>query len=916
MKKVNIFLSYCWNDSNVANKIYDYFKNSKNIELHRDTINIGKWGSIKEYMQSISNVDYTILLISESYLKSANCMYEVLEVMRDRNYKDKIFPAVVDSEIYKPITRAKYVKHWQDEFRELENTLKEISVQNLGKLNEDLKQRQDISSNIADFLDLVSDMNNPNIKDICVSIEEKLDIKGFLGNNQIKNDLIEDSDYSKENINRPKGGRTEQYCEIPKKNRTQDYANKWNQNVFLNNYNERDENAGVNIKLSELYLEENLPHYVWKSNTNLSFDLKNLLKEYIVDIADKKMLLILGQPGIGKSTLITWIIANLVERNDEIFVYQFASDLGNVDWQGNDILENIFKSIGYGYRYRELEGKILILDGFDEIFVNGDNRERILSKMNQELKRMNFLKVFSLIITCRQNYVEQLKLEESDYITLQAWNKEQIKKFCENYEKENTRKNPETVNSKNLEIKINKILENEEVFGIPLILYMVLALNIDVEKSSSMVDIYDQIFSLKKGGIYDRCYDVEHRINSPEIREHIRQVSQRIAFWIFENNSEKASIPQKEFKKICDNVINDAGERNENLQSDVLIGNYFTTIKHCEGIGTDELQFVHRSIYEYFVTVYFFESIHKLTSKEEIAGKLGELFKKKRLSKQILEFVKYKFDSMKGYDLSDITKEIFNMMLRDDMTYHMKGKYKNIIAQEIIIFSNMLEVVHLWNPVLGKLDDRIVYYLQHNDLNCLNLRRADLSGAGLYGAELYGADLRESNLSKTNLYGADLSEADLSEADLSNAKLMRAVLSNADLSNANLSGAYLSEAVLFEADLSEADLSGADLSDAYLRGADLSEADLGGVDLSESNLSEANLSGADLSETNLRGADLSGADLSEANLSGADLSAVIFDVSQVDMLHKKHDLSDSHVFILETNEIISYKAYCFRRQKG
>ena len=39
-------------------------------------------------------MDYTILLISDAYLKSSNCMYEVFEVMRDRRYKDKTFLAV------------------------------------------------------------------------------------------------------------------------------------------------------------------------------------------------------------------------------------------------------------------------------------------------------------------------------------------------------------------------------------------------------------------------------------------------------------------------------------------------------------------------------------------------------------------------------------------------------------------------------------------------------------------------------------------------------------------------------------------------------------------------------------------------------------------------------------------------------
>lgn len=193
LKKVNIFLSYCWNDSNEANRMYNHFKNNQNIELHRDSIDIKRWGSIKEYMQSIGNMDYMILLISDDYLKSANCMYEVLQVMRDRSYRDKIFPAVIYSELYSPVTRANYVKYWQDEFKELENTLQEINMQNLGRLNEDLKRRQDIASNIAEFLDVICDMNNPNVEDVCVVIEEKLIQHGLLRStlSHSTNDLFE-----------------------------------------------------------------------------------------------------------------------------------------------------------------------------------------------------------------------------------------------------------------------------------------------------------------------------------------------------------------------------------------------------------------------------------------------------------------------------------------------------------------------------------------------------------------------------------------------------------------------------------------------------------------------------------------------------------------------------------------------------
>lgn len=172
--KAEIFLSCCWADETIADDIYDYLVRNVEINLHRDRIDIGTWESIKTYMESIPGMDYVILLISDAYLKSANCMYEVMEVMRDRNYKNKIFPVVINRGIYSPAIRANYVIHWQKQYEELNCVLKEIDIQNLGHLGTDLKRLQDISSNIAEFLDLVSDLNNPSIEAAGVAIERKL----------------------------------------------------------------------------------------------------------------------------------------------------------------------------------------------------------------------------------------------------------------------------------------------------------------------------------------------------------------------------------------------------------------------------------------------------------------------------------------------------------------------------------------------------------------------------------------------------------------------------------------------------------------------------------------------------------------------------------------------------------------------
>lgn len=181
-----IFLSYCWNDSNTADEIYNQLIIDSQITLHRDKLDIRHWGSIKEYMQSIPDMDYTILLISDAYLKSPNCMYEVLEVMRDRRYKDKIFPAVICTDIYKPIKRAEYVKYWQEKYQELKGAIQGIDAQNLGTLTEDLKRYQDIAANIVTFIDTIADMNNPEIKDVSAVIKDKLMEKGFISGNGIK----------------------------------------------------------------------------------------------------------------------------------------------------------------------------------------------------------------------------------------------------------------------------------------------------------------------------------------------------------------------------------------------------------------------------------------------------------------------------------------------------------------------------------------------------------------------------------------------------------------------------------------------------------------------------------------------------------------------------------------------------------
>lgn len=203
-QKFEIFLSYNWENETVAERIYIYLKSSPMIKLHKDKIDINSWGSIKEYMNSIQNVDYTILLISDEYLKSINCMYEVLEVMKDRKYENKIFPAVISKSIYTSIGRAKYVKYWKNKYEELHSELKELEPHEIGNLGKDLKEIQDIKSNIAEFLDKIAYMNNPRIEDVSVQIEEKIKQKFDLHIEKNKYVSTESNNFYKAELNSKK----------------------------------------------------------------------------------------------------------------------------------------------------------------------------------------------------------------------------------------------------------------------------------------------------------------------------------------------------------------------------------------------------------------------------------------------------------------------------------------------------------------------------------------------------------------------------------------------------------------------------------------------------------------------------------------------------------------------------------------
>ncbi len=158
--KKSIFVSYCWNDS----KIVDEIEASLEVfqyRLVRDIHELKYKDSISNFMERIRKCDFSILIISQSYLSSKNCMKEVLHVIKEIDFKKRILPIIADDvDIYSSQGRIKISQLWFEKRKELEDLIKNLPPTNIINEIQELKTLEEINSSINGFLGYLSDSNN------------------------------------------------------------------------------------------------------------------------------------------------------------------------------------------------------------------------------------------------------------------------------------------------------------------------------------------------------------------------------------------------------------------------------------------------------------------------------------------------------------------------------------------------------------------------------------------------------------------------------------------------------------------------------------------------------------------------------------------------------------------------------------
>lgn len=162
MENPEIYISYAW--SGESEKIVDTIYNTlieNQYNVIRDKADLGYKGNIKEFMQQIGKGKYVVVIISDKYLKSENCMYEMLEIKNNGEAYNRIFPVVLsNANIYDEIDRIDYLNYWDDKLNALKKKVETLRDP-VGKVRvyKKMNQYADINRIIDEITDMLRNMN-------------------------------------------------------------------------------------------------------------------------------------------------------------------------------------------------------------------------------------------------------------------------------------------------------------------------------------------------------------------------------------------------------------------------------------------------------------------------------------------------------------------------------------------------------------------------------------------------------------------------------------------------------------------------------------------------------------------------------------------------------------------------------------
>ncbi len=168
-------VSYAWNDTTPEGRDREATVDRLCAEAQahgrtilRDKTALGLGDSLAKFMGRIGRGDRVFVILSDKYLKSPNCMFELSEIWRNSRLQDEEFVKRVRAfmlpcaRIWSPKDRLGYAVYWKQQYGDLEALVKEHGYDILGeKDGQQFRLMKTFSGNVGDILATVADTLQP-----------------------------------------------------------------------------------------------------------------------------------------------------------------------------------------------------------------------------------------------------------------------------------------------------------------------------------------------------------------------------------------------------------------------------------------------------------------------------------------------------------------------------------------------------------------------------------------------------------------------------------------------------------------------------------------------------------------------------------------------------------------------------------
>ena len=600
-----------------------------------------------------------------------------------------------------------------------------------------------------------------------------------------------------------------------------------------------------------------------------------------LNLKNSRIILLLGQPGQGKSSFSKKFMFDYIEQNTDISEKVYLLRLRDIG-QVNHLLENPLVTIGsklnqmIGYLPDLNKESILVLDGLDELTMKEQlvtsTIDDFLETLIQTLKDFPTLKI---ILTSRTLYVNLEKINKklkNDILTLhlKSFYLEHQLLWLDNYKK--------FYPDATLTDKILKELHKKstqhiiELIEQPILLHMITELNFskdDLIKSTNRAKIYNEMFNsiIKRKGEDKKEHENLKGIQPADVRDLLRT----IAFEIYKSNheyihkSKLEKLPEiKEFYKNLDIKIEN-NEQFEGILKGVLISFYFQEVKkdgdddHADDDNNNyAIEFLHKSLQEYLVAEKIFDEIFRLTEKDrkgkyfitdytDVLKIIWELFSHKKISEEIKTYL---IEILKNHEnkeeLNELAKRLSSFLVE---LFEKDFIYSFNLSEDTNPMQKSLNTFYGYWIILSNLGGNENYI--HTDFkNKFAKYLIDINmplhivDKGTYSLETDGF-----NLSYQKLNEIWLSKIDLDNSNLCNINLESSIVNFSTFNSSNIQKSNFKNCSLYNAEMHGSNLSNSDFTNANLRFVNFAHTNLTNVNFTNVILDNAFLQNVILTDT-------------------------------------------------------------------